>query len=214
MTELLTADANNLALTGQLRLPNQCHGFEPPPTEPYEAVDIERLRGSRDQFLAHIEDWLPAGHYWYLAGPMTGYDSFNYPEFDRIAQNLRRCDYQIVTPSEFENWNVRDLIHASDGTHKPNDGIPTLEDCIARDIVIVANPRCIGVIVHGRWEASRGAKIESYVGDLLGKPLYLYEDLDGSCGLKLIDRDEALIVYDARVIEQRSQLRKTYDKED
>jgi len=178
-----------------------------PPTEPLP------LPVAHDPFYRAIEEWLPAGDYWYLAGPMTGYDSFNYPEFDRVAGNLRNCDYVIVTPSEFEPPQIRQRIVEADGTHKAGDGIPTLEDCIARDIAVVANPRCVGVIVHGEWEASRGAKIESLVGTILGKPLYLYEDYDDCLGLRLIDRDEALIVYDARITEARSPLRKTYDKE-
>ena len=36
----------------------------------------------------------------YLAGPMTGYENFNYPAFNEAAKLLRSHDYTVINPAE------------------------------------------------------------------------------------------------------------------
>jgi nucleoside 2-deoxyribosyltransferase len=38
----------------------------------------------------------------YLSGPMTGYEQYNYPAFDRVAKHLRSLGYEIRSPHECE----------------------------------------------------------------------------------------------------------------
>jgi len=36
----------------------------------------------------------------YIAGPMTGIEDHNYPEFNRVAAILRRAGHDVVNPAE------------------------------------------------------------------------------------------------------------------
>lgn len=128
------------------------------------------------------------GKFWYLGGPMTGHTSFNFPEFDRIAGILRDQAYPIVSPSEFEHESVRSKLLESNGE---DDRIAPWADCLARDLVIISHPRCVGVILIPGWETSSGARLESAVADGLNKPLFIYEE--NPLSLTQIDRIAALL---------------------
>lgn len=39
----------------------------------------------------------------YLAGPMTGLPDFNYPEFNRVSNILRRNRHVVYSPAEFDD---------------------------------------------------------------------------------------------------------------
>lgn len=36
----------------------------------------------------------------YIAGPMSGYEKFNFPAFDRVAYTLRREGWEVFNPAE------------------------------------------------------------------------------------------------------------------
>lgn len=83
----------------------------------------------------------------YLSGPMTGFDKFNYPLFDRIAKELREAGYDIINPSEnraAEDWqtsmigSLRLLLH------------------------------CRGIYMMQGWTDSKGASLEHEVAKELG----------------------------------------------
>lgn len=152
-----------------------------------------------DPWLASINPLLPrVGRYWYLASKMSGLPGFNYPEFDRIAAVLRDLDYTIVSPAEFEHESHRKRIAEANGDEDHDEiGTPWV-DCLARDVAVVANPRCLGIIVFGPWHDSRGALLETQVADSLGKPIYEFTEDPNT--LRLIgggwDREEALADYE------------------
>lgn len=83
----------------------------------------------------------------YLSGPMSGYDKFNYPEFFRVTGILRRNpEYIIINPAEY-------TMPGSEWT-----GCLTLDGHIIRHV-----PHLTGMIALPRWRASTGARIESYM---------------------------------------------------
>jgi hypothetical protein len=108
----------------------------------------------------------------YLAGPMTGYPSFNFPAFDALARDLRLVvaapgvkAYDVVTPSEMEE---RDYAMASP------DGAPDQKwgHYLSRDLRIIADDGIEGIVVLPDWEKSRGARVETFIAFVLGLPIF------------------------------------------
>lgn len=119
--------------------------------------------------------------YFYLAGPMSNIKAFNFPKFRRIATFLREKGYNICNPAELDHELARmEAEQSPDGSHRRLTYNKTWAECLRRDIDIVADDKCVGVIVMGGWEHSQGAQFETYVAYKLRKPIYLFEDdLDG-----------------------------------
>lgn len=106
---------------------------------------------------------------WYLAGPMTGIPQFNFPLFQRAAQELRDNEFEIVSPAELDSDEITQAALASkDGS--PGSGSTNGEtwgDFLARDVKLIAD-LVGGVIFLPGWEKSRGARLEAFVGLLCG----------------------------------------------
>jgi NTP pyrophosphatase (non-canonical NTP hydrolase) len=84
----------------------------------------------------------------YISGPMTGYPEFNFPLFNRVAENLRKLGYKIINPAEIEQ------------------PILTWESCMRCDIKELMNANKIAVLPG--WEKSKGARIEVFLASQLG----------------------------------------------
>lgn len=133
--------------------------------------------------------------YYYLAGPMTGIPSFNIPEFDRIAQNLRNDFWHIVSPAELDDPEVRASSMASpDGAAETSGS--EWNTFLRRDVNIVMHPACMGVICIEGWEGSKGARLETFVAQEFGLGLWRYRDRDDGYDLLPLDRDAELRAYD------------------
>lgn len=90
----------------------------------------------------------------YLAGPMTGFDEFNYPAFNAAAARLREAGHDVINPAE-------------------NDGGEYGKEWsyyMRLDMHHVLNVE--GVAVLPGWEASRGARLEVIVAVSLGLPIF------------------------------------------
>lgn len=87
----------------------------------------------------------------YIAGPMTGYPSCNYPAFADAARHLRGAGYDVVDPSEF----------GGEGTH--------YVDLLRDDIRAMLD--CRGVAVLEGWWESGGARNEVSVAGVLLMPV-------------------------------------------
>lgn len=98
----------------------------------------------------------------YIAGPMTGYDNFNYDAFNDVAMVLRESDYQQVNnPAEHFNGDQR---------------LPWTK-YISQAANVVLGARVI-VLLPG-WEASTGARLEAALGVSIGARLYRAIETDG-----------------------------------
>ena len=101
----------------------------------------------------------------YLAGPMRGYDKFNFPAFIEAAKELRELGHVIISPAEM------DLAENPDAaTSPPLD----FKYCMKRDLVAVLE--CDGVALLPGWQHSTGAIMESIVSRLAGDKLYEYNE--------------------------------------
>lgn len=114
----------------------------------------------------------------YIAGPMTGYPQFNIPLFDSTAARLREKGYEVVSPAELDDPEIRAISLAS-----PDGKIATLEthgqtwgDFLARDVKLIADDGIEAIAVLVGWERSRGARLETFVGFLCGLQIYKVYD--------------------------------------
>lgn len=102
----------------------------------------------------------------YLAGPMRGYEDFNFPAFDAAAANLRRVGWTILSPAD------RDREHGFDETRNTLDGFD-LEAAMRDDLRWIIDDADSIILLPG-WERSTGAKIERLVAETCGKDVFEY----------------------------------------
>jgi len=86
----------------------------------------------------------------YVSGPMTGYEQFNYPAFERVTKELRELGLAVISPHEIN----------------PNDGSVSYEDCLRRDLLSLL--LCDSMYMMLGWNASKGATLEKHIADCLG----------------------------------------------
>ena len=115
----------------------------------------------------------------YLAGPMTGYEHFNFPAFDAAAVDLRERGYEVVSPAELDSPAARAAALASkDGDtahYAEGDSWGTL---LARDVKLIADEGIEAIVALPGWGVSRGAKLETFVGRLCDLPILEYPSLE------------------------------------
>lgn len=109
----------------------------------------------------------------YIAGPMSGIPGFNIPAFDAAAARLRDMGFDIISPSELDHPAERDKALASK-TGDPAELTNSWGDCLSRDVKIVADVATDIIFLDG-WAGSRGARLEAFVGVLLGKEFWAYK---------------------------------------
>lgn len=112
----------------------------------------------------------------YLAGPMTGIPQFNYPEFRRIAKELREAGYKVISPVEEDTEEYQEQAMLSkDGRHGEDGKFAglTWADILAKDVKLVAD-KVDGVVVMNGWGKSRGARLEVFVANLTGRSINVY----------------------------------------
>lgn len=115
----------------------------------------------------------------YVAGPMSGIPQFNYPAFDDAAGVLREQGYEVSSPAEMDDPNIRAAALASKtGNFREFDAIlerqghqpETWGDFLSRDVKLVADGVDMVVLLPG-WENSRGARLEAFVAYQVQKPV-------------------------------------------
>lgn len=91
----------------------------------------------------------------YIAGPMSGYEEFNFPAFNRAEELLRESyGYEhVVNPAKLH----------------PTTDLPWVE-FLKRDLRELID--CDAVFLLEGWEKSRGATFEAVVAYILGLRLY------------------------------------------
>lgn len=113
---------------------------------------------------------------YYLAGPMTGIEKFNFPLFHSAAAALRAKGYEIISPAEVDGPEIAKEANASaDGKLDANGKIAghTWGDLLSRDVKIVAD-EVDGIVFLPGWEKSRGARLEAFTALLCGHKFMLW----------------------------------------
>jgi len=106
----------------------------------------------------------------YIAGPMTGIEEYNFPAFDDARDMLHSHGYVAISPADMD----RELGYFKDGTEAEN-----LANYMKRDLEQVA--KADGILLIEGWEASRGANIELTVALICNLVVWVQvEDTDGN----------------------------------
>ena len=92
----------------------------------------------------------------YIAGPMSGIDSLNFPAFHEAAARLRGQGFEVVNPAEIN----------------PDHAMPWAE-CMRRDIAELV--KCDAIYLLPGWENSKGANLERDIASRLGMILMIEE---------------------------------------
>jgi hypothetical protein len=107
----------------------------------------------------------------YVAGPMTGIPAFNFPAFDAAAAALRAQGFDVVSPAELDDEVDSAMARASVDGHIGSVA-KTWGDFLARDVKLLADDGITAIVVLPGWEKSRGARLETFVGNrLCGMPI-------------------------------------------
>lgn len=92
----------------------------------------------------------------YISGPMSNIPECNYPEFNRVAVELREAGFVVINPAELT-------------LPKPGSYV----DLLRRDLEALLH--CDGVALLPGWANSRGATTEVHVAELLKMPVRLWD---------------------------------------
>lgn len=106
----------------------------------------------------------------YIAGPMTGIPKFNYPAFITAGQLLRDAGHEVVSPAELDDpSDVAAAMASPNGLMSEFAGgsSRTWGDFLARDVKLLADDGVDAIVVLPGWSRSRGARLETFVGNAL-----------------------------------------------
>jgi nucleoside 2-deoxyribosyltransferase len=98
----------------------------------------------------------------YLSGPMSGIKEFNFPEFHRIAAELRAKGHEVVSPAE----NVIPEYPTGYVAKDEAERIKVWQTFMRADIKSMMD--CDSIAVMKGWHKSQGARVEVYLADKLG----------------------------------------------
>lgn len=113
----------------------------------------------------------------YLAGPMTGYEHYNFPAFDAAAYHLRRLGHEVFNPADNDRENGFDAMGLK-GDDAEQHGFD-LRTALKQDLSwICDHAEAVAVLPH--WEASKGAKTEVALARALDIPVQWFDDFDAA----------------------------------
>jgi hypothetical protein len=107
----------------------------------------------------------------YIAGPMRGYDEFNFPAFRKAATDLRVQGHEVFSPHERDEHNGLNT-EGMKGTldELSREGF-SLRHALAADLDWICRQGDAVVLLDG-WEFSLGATAEVATADAIGIPVY------------------------------------------
>lgn len=113
---------------------------------------------------------LPPSGTAYIIGPMAGYDDFNHPAFDSLAETLRGWGYCVKNPAE--NFNRTTTLPYT---------------CYIRQSIADVT-RCDFVVALPGWRNSRGARLEGHIAAMLDIPVFELDDAGLAVSMVAFDR--------------------------
>jgi len=100
----------------------------------------------------------------YIAGPMRGYDHFNFPAFDAARDQLHAMGHQATSPADMDREQAD-----FDETANTLDGF-CINDAARRDLEAIIAADAV-VLIDG-WEESKGATAEMCIAFWLGRRVF------------------------------------------
>lgn len=100
----------------------------------------------------------------YIAGPMRGYEKYNFPSFDLAASHFINAGFYVFNPAELD----RAVGVNEDTTNLPPD---FLRGAMDRDMNAIT--RCTHIALIDGWEASSGVRPEAVLSSVLDLKFYV-----------------------------------------
>lgn len=101
----------------------------------------------------------------YVAGPMRGYESYNFPAFHRAAAILRALGHEVVSPAEEDMQGG-----GFDPDLSLEDNGFSMTDAMRRDVRAIVQGD--GIVLLPGWEKSSGAQTERFVAESTGRKVF------------------------------------------
>lgn len=111
----------------------------------------------------------------YVAGPMQGYEDYNYPLFQAVSEALRGYGFQVVNPAELDSADP--LPHELDGGEPWTVSPKSRAAYMKRDLTWVVG--CDAICLLPGWEESKGANMELLVALMKGSEVWEVFEEDG-----------------------------------
>jgi len=96
-------------------------------------------------------------HTFYISGPMTGYENYNYAAFDRAEKMLTANGHSVLNPAKMD---------AEQGI----EGL-SYHDLLKRDMKAIVDHATAVALLPG-WQNSRGATKEAFFAQQIGLPIF------------------------------------------
>jgi len=107
----------------------------------------------------------------YIAGPMTGYDQWNFPAFFEAERQLVKLGYEVINPAHNDGPNLELALESAGTSERPNHSWAWY---MKRDLPHVLEVDAICVLPG--WQKSKGASLEVHVATAIGLPIYVLQD--------------------------------------
>lgn len=99
---------------------------------------------------------------YYVAGPMSGIEKYNYPAFQRAVDDFRDVGLKVHSPHE-------PYARLSAAEHKKNSYESYIKNALLMEM------RCDGIILLPGWTRSKGARRELDIALDLNYPAWFYD---------------------------------------
>ena len=120
----------------------------------------------------------------YIAGPMRGYDDYNYPAFDRQQKVLEDQGWIVINPAEMDRDDDKPINGPMqfdpDNNYEDHE---FMRKALKRDMVAICDD-CTAIYMMSNWEKSKGAKTEWALAKALGLDIYYESPLPTELELK------------------------------
>ena len=107
----------------------------------------------------------------YIAGPMTGYDQWNFPAFFKLEESLLKLGYRVVNPAHNDGPTLELALESAGEPERPNN---SWNWYMKRDLPHLLE--CDAICVLPNWQKSKGASLEVQVANAIGVPVYVLEN--------------------------------------
>tara|TARA_B100000287_G_C20047033_1_gene548765 strand:- start:53 stop:472 length:420 start_codon:yes stop_codon:yes gene_type:complete len=108
----------------------------------------------------------------YVAGPMRGYEDYNYPAFDRCAKVLRAQGWRVINPADLDRNAGKPMSDPMSFSPDTNyEDHEYMRDALKRDMDAICD-ECTAIYMMSDWEKSKGAKTEWALAKALGLDIY------------------------------------------
>lgn len=108
----------------------------------------------------------------YVAGPMRGYENYNYPAFDRCARVLAEQGWNVINPAELDRNEGKPTSSSyefdPDNCYEDHE---FMRAALLRDMVAICKD-CTAIYMMSRWEKSKGANAELALAKALGLDVF------------------------------------------